>query len=341
MKVTSLRRANAQRLPYPGTVADFSTVRPLGPSVVDGAWPAGDHGRVTRQDRIVAPRSALEAYLERLETERGLSPHTVSAYRRDVEQFLTFCERLGTSTLADIDRRTTRRFLAQLSTRGYAGRSIARKLSAVRTFLGDAATRGLIAANPAAGVVQPKKPATLPKSLPATGLAEALDRIDGGDPVGLRDRALLELLYATGMRVSEAAALVVGDVSSSDFLRVMGKGGRERVVPVGLPAARALAAYLDRGRPALVGAGAGEALWVGVRGGALDSRGIRRIVRRRAGTFPHALRHSFATHMLEGGADLRAVQELLGHIELATTQIYTSVARRHLKATYERSHPRA
>jgi integrase/recombinase XerC len=288
-----------------------------------------------------AARVALGAYLDRLETERGLSPHTIAAYRRDLDQFLTFCERLGSTALEAVDRRTVRRFLAQLSTRGYAGRSIARKLSAVRAFLDDAATRGLIAVNPAAGVVQPKKPATLPKSLPAKSVAEALERIDDGDPAGLRDRAILELLYGTGMRVSELAALSVAEPVTGDFLRIRGKGDRERVVPIGRPAARAVAAYLEQGRPALVTAKAGNALWVGARGGPLDARGIRRVVRRRAGTFPHALRHSFATHMLEGGADLRAVQELLGHIELATTQIYTSVTRRHLKATYERSHPRA
>jgi integrase/recombinase XerC len=290
---------------------------------------------------VVAPRLATVEYLERLTNERGLSPHTVAAYRRDLDQFLVFSERSGIEDLRAVDRRTIRRFLAQLSTRRYARRSIARKLSAVRAFLADAAKRGLIAANPAEGIQQPKKPATLPKAVPARGIAEALERVDDGDAAGSRDRALLEVLYGTGLRVSEVASLTVGQVRDGDFIRVLGKGARERVVPIGRPAAKALAVYVSKGRPQLVTERAGDALWVGIRGGALDSRGIRRVVRRHTGTFPHALRHSFATHMLEGGADLRAVQELLGHVELATTQIYTSVTRRHLKATYERSHPRA
>ncbi len=289
----------------------------------------------------VPARPAAVEYLERLTNERGLSPHTVAAYRRDLDQFLTFCERLEIVSLPEIDRRTVRRFLAQLSTVRYARRSIARKLSSVRAFLADEARRGSIETNPAVGVQQPKKPGTLPKAIPARGIAEALDRIDDSDAVGARDLALLEVLYGTGLRVSEVVALTPAHVRDRDFLRVRGKGDRERIVPIGRPATRALASYLKHGRPALATERAGDSLWVGVRGGPLDSRGIRRIVRRRMGTFPHALRHSFATHMLEGGADLRAVQELLGHVELSTTQIYTSVTRRHLKATYERSHPRA
>jgi site-specific recombinase XerD len=286
-------------------------------------------------------RAAVAEYLDRLSTERGLSPHTIAAYRRDLDQFLTFCERLDLVRLDDIDRRSVRRFVAQLSTRRYARRSIARKLSSVRAFLADAARRGRIAANPAEGVGQPKRPSTLPKSIPARGIEAAIESVDDSSPVGLRDRALLELLYGTGLRVSEAASLTIHDAFDRDFVAIRGKGGRERVVPIGRPAAAAVAVYLRDGRPRLATGDAGDALWVGVRGGALDTRGIRRVVRRRVGTFPHALRHSFATHMLERGADLRAVQELLGHIELGTTQIYTSVTRRHLKATYERSHPRA
>jgi integrase/recombinase XerC len=151
----------------------------------------------------------------------------------------------------------------------------------------------------------------------------------------------LEVLYGTGMRVSEAAALEVGDVERVDLVRVRGKGDAERVVPLAGEARTATDRYLAAGRPALAGPGSGSALWLGSRGGPLDTRGIRRAVRRRLGTFPHALRHSFATHLLDGGADLRTVQELLGHIELGTTQIYTSVTLRRLEAIYERSHPRA
>ena len=283
---------------------------------------------------------AVADFVHRIEIERGLSPHTVAAYCRDLEQFVEFCERLGTDRLDGVNRRAIRRYMAQLSTRGYSRRSIARKISSIRSFFADAASRGLLPANPAEGVRQPRRPASLPKALPQQGLANSLDAVVGGSPVDLRDRAILELLYSSGLRVSELASLQVGDVGA-DMVRVLGKGGKERVVPVGRAAREAIAGYLENARPLLAGEQAYSALWVGVRGGPLDARGVRRVVQKRLGTFPHALRHSFATHLLEGGADLRTVQEMLGHVELATTQIYTAVSRRHLKSTYERSHPRA
>lgn len=280
-------------------------------------------------------------FVHRIEVERGLSPHTIAAYQRDLDQFIEFCERMGHVFAHDVKRRTIRRYMSHLTTRGYSRRSIARKVSAVRSFFNDAARRGLVPANPAEGVHQPKRPAPLPKALPTRGLADLLDGIVGDDPVALRDRAILELLYASGVRVSELASLQVGDVGSRDLLRVVGKGGKTRMVPINRQARRAVMAYVADGRPKLAGDQAHSALWVGVRGGPLDTRGVRRVVQKRLGTFPHALRHSFATHLLEGGADLRSVQELLGHVELATTQIYTSISRRHLRSTYERSHPRA
>jgi len=280
-------------------------------------------------------------YLQRLRAERGLSPHTVEAYRRDLSQFFDFCDRFGAGSVEEVDRRTVRRFLAHLATRGYARRSAARKASAVRAFFTDGAKRGIVFANPAAGVPSPKRRRTLPRALPAGALGAMLDAIEGDDPVDVRDRALLEVLYGTGLRVSEAASLQVRDVQGVELVRVRGKGDKERIVPLAGEARRALDRYLETGRPSLVGSATITALWVGVRGGPLDGRGVRRVVRHRLGTFPHALRHSFATHLLEGGADLRTVQELLGHVELGTTQIYTAVTRRHLEATYDRSHPRA
>lgn len=285
--------------------------------------------------------AAVAEYLVRLDAERGLASNTIDAYRRDLGQFTVLCDRLGVERLEDVDRRTFRRYLAQLTTLHYSRRSVARKASAVRSFLADAARRGLIPANPASGVPQPKRPGTLPKSLPAATLQRFLDDLDGTSPVDLRDRALLEVLYGTGLRVSELADMAVRDVEVVTFLRVRGKGGKDRAVPVGEQAARATRRYVEGGRPFLVGSGSGDALWLGVRGGRLSPRGIRRIVRDRLGTFPHALRHSYATHLLEGGADLRSVQDLLGHTELATTQLYTAVTREHLRNTYERSHPRA
>lgn len=282
---------------------------------------------------------AVGAYLARLAAERRLSPHTIEAYRRDLSQFFEFCDRQRIDTPAAIDRRHVRRFLAHLDTRGYARSSVARKASAVRAFFADANRRGDLPGNPAEGLGRPHPGGTLPRSLPARTVATALDAIDSHDPEDLRDRAILELLYATGLRVSELAALETADVSRSDRVRVTGKGGRVRVVPIGQPAQRALTRWLADGRSRM--AGETSVLFVGIRGGPLGVRGVRRVVQRRMGTFPHAIRHSFATHLLEGGADLRAVQELLGHVDLATTQLYTAVTREHLRRTYERSHPRA
>ncbi len=311
------------------------------PRVVDVGAGADDHRDVS-EPADSALTAAIHDFLGRLAGVRRLSPHTVDAYRRDLAQFATFCGRLGLTGVAGIDRRTLRRYLAQLTTRGYAPRSIARKASAVRGFLDDAVRQELIPANPSIGLARPKSPSTLPKALPQSAVGAALDGIDDPeDPVAMRDRALLEVLYGTGLRVSELAGLQVGDVPRGEFLRIRGKGSRQRDVPLAGAARRALDRYLAGARDALASPAAGSAVWVGIRGGALDARGIRRVVRRRLGTFPHALRHSFATHLLENGADLRSVQELLGHEELATTQIYTAVSRRHLRATYERSHPRA
>ncbi len=283
----------------------------------------------------------MEAYLDRARHHRRLSAHTVAAYRGDLAQFLAFCDRSGVASLADIDRRHVRRFLAHLDTRRYARRSIARKASAVRAFFADATRRGELPLNPADQVARPKRPTSLPHALPQRAVREMLEKIDGDDPVTLRDRALLEVLYATGLRVSEVSGMTVGDVHGADRVRVVGKGGTERVVPLGIPAQDSVSTYLRSARGRLVSAASGDALWLGQRGGPLGSRGVRRVVQRRAATFPHALRHSFATHLLEGGADLRAVQEMLGHRELGTTQLYTAVTRHHLRSTYERTHPRA
>jgi site-specific recombinase XerD len=285
-------------------------------------------------------RDHVEAYLARLTDQRRLSRHTIDAYRRDLAQFFDYCDRSGVGGIGAVDRLLARRYLAFLDTRGYSRRSIARKSSVVRVFYADAVTRGLVGANPLDGVRRPKLDRPLPHALPARGVAAAIESIDQASPEGLRDRALVETLYAAGLRVSELVSLTVDDVKG-DSVTVVGKGGKARLVPLGRPAQEALRRYLEIGRPALASKSAGRALWVGARGGALGARGARTVVARRVATFPHALRHSFATHLLEGGADLRTVQDLLGHTDLATTQIYTAVTRRHLRETYERSHPRA
>ena len=309
--------------------------------VVDLVALGDEHDGVTNTDVVPGwANSEVSRYLTRIRTQRRLSPHTVDAYQRDLRQFLLFCDREKVAALADIDRRLLRRYLAHLDAQGYARASSNRKVSAIRTFLADLAKRGELEANPAAYLARPKQSHRLPKALPQRAMDPIFASLNGTDPVDLRDRAIFEMLYATGMRVSELASMTTSHVGR-DTIQIVGKGQQERVIPVGRPAQAAVQRYLQAGRPALVRPEAGDALWVGVRGGSMDSRGIRRIVRVRAGTFPHALRHSFATHLLEGGADLRAVQELLGHVELGTTQIYTSITRDHLKATYERSHPRA
>jgi integrase/recombinase XerD len=285
--------------------------------------------------------SLVASFLDRLSAERGLSANTIAAYRRDLAQFFDFCDRLGVDSVSAVDRRAVRRFQAHLVTRRYAPASISRKVSAVRSFYRDAARRADVGADPAAGLPPRKRPVRLPKAIASRRLGEMLDGVVGEMPADIRDRAILEMLYGTGLRVSELAGLQVDDVRGVDLVRVDGKGGKERVVPLAGQARAWVERYVIDARPALATPASGGYLWVGSRGGALGPRGVRRVVRARLGTFPHALRHSFATHLLEGGADLRTVQELLGHIELATTQTYTAVSRSHLKAAYERSHPRA
>lgn len=286
-------------------------------------------------------RSDVEGYIARLESQRAFAANSVIAYTSDLRQFFDFLDRRAVSSIAAIDRRDVRAFLAHLDSLGYARRSVARKASAVRSFLADALHRGDLPTNPTDGVSRPKAHGTLPKALTQRTTATLLDGIDGDEPRDLRDRAILETLYASGIRVSELTGLEVADVDGRDRIVVRGKGGRDRVVPLGAQARRSIARYLKSGRPALVQNRMTTALWIGGRGTDMEPRSIRRVVRTRAGTFPHALRHSFATHLLEGGADLTSVQQLLGHVELGTTQIYTAVTRNHLRDTYERSHPRA
>lgn len=285
--------------------------------------------------------AGLENYLSRLESQRGLSANTVVAYRRDLKQFFAYLDLRGIDSPAQFDRKVIRGFLGSLDDLGYARRSVARKTSAIRAYFTDCVKRGTLDANPAAGLARPKTPRTLPQALSRRDTTTILDSIDGDDPKSLRDRAVLETLYATGLRVSELASLEVDTVLGRDRLVVKGKGGRDRVIPIGVHARDAIERYLRAGRPALVKGRATAALWIGGRGADMSTRTLRRLVRARAGTFPHALRHTFATHLLEGGADLSTVQQLLGHVELGTTQIYTSLTRRHVRDTYERSHPRA
>ncbi len=293
----------------------------------------------------------IEEFLRHLALERRLSPHTVSGYRGDVLGLATFLAR-GGHTLSTATYPVLRRWLAHLATRGYARSSVARKAASVRSLYRFLARRRLVASNPASLLTPPRVPRLLPAVLKQGEAAALVEAPEGGDPRALRDRAVLELLYATGVRVAEVAAL---DVDGVDLerrrVRVLGKGGSEREVPLGDAAADAVALYLSEGRPPFAGRAGTEdrrALLFNRRGKRMTPRDIRAVVEQyRRGVLagrrasPHTLRHSFATHLMEGGADIRAVQELLGHASLATTQRYTHVSRGRLFRAYRDSHPRA
>jgi len=255
----------------------------------------------------------------------------------------------GWASSRDLDPRAVtyrdlRLFAGVVSERGAMKSTVARKLAAIRTFYRQLVERGELEANPAELVASPKKDAYLPKVLKPEEVADLLDRIPGSTPLDLRDRALLELAYAAGLRAEELVNLDVGSLDpDAEEVRVEGKGGRTRVVPVGEHAWRALDRYLERGRGALA-CGESDALFLSKSGRRLSTSDVRRRLRlqtRRAGVSPHTLRHSFATHLLEGGADLRTIQELLGHSSISTTQTYTRVESKRLKKAYARSHPRA
>ncbi len=294
--------------------------------------------------------AAHEAFVTHLSGERNLSPHTVRAYAADVASLLDHAARRSVDDVADLDVRVLRSWLARLRTQGASRASLARRAAAARAFTAWAVRRGRLARDPGALLGTPRAQRRLPTVL-SPEEAVAVLGVAGGDvtPVGRRDAAVLELLYASGVRVSELCGLDVDDVDfARRTVRVLGKGAKERTAPIGLPAARALEAWLRHGRPALATPRSGPALFLGVRGGRLDVRTARRVVHQRLAAAPgvpdvgpHGWRHTAATHLLEGGADLRSVQELLGHATLATTQIYTHVSIERLRATYDRAHPRA
>jgi len=302
---------------------------------------------------VTAPRDPwrIDGFLEQLEWERNLAPRTQAAYRREVGRFASFAEgELGRPEPAAVETGDVRAFVAHLHSLGLSARSIQRALAALRTYFRFLTAEGVVGSNPAAAVPNPRTPRTLPDTVPATALAELFEAFPD-TPAGRRDRAILELLYGSGLRVSELVGLDLGDVDRGQrLLRVRGKGRKERIVPFGGKAAEALTAYLPD-RAAWRRAAArhdGDPLFVNQRGGRLTDRSVRRIVdaavRRVASLHrlhPHSLRHAFATHLLEAGMDLRAIQELLGHASLATTQVYTSVDLERLMAVYRKSHPKA
>lgn len=296
--------------------------------------------------------AALDGFARHLAAERNHSVHTVRAYTGDVAGLLDHLRRLGHSDLGGLDVRVLRSWLARQRSQGRSRATLARRGSAARAFTAWAYRQGLVETDPGARLALPGAQRVLPGVLRAEdmrALLSAAGEAAGDDPVGLRDRAVLELLYATGIRVGELAGLDVDDVDGERrVVRVLGKGRRERSVPYGVPAAEAVRDWLASGRPRLAAPAAGGALFVGVRGARLGVRAAREIVYRRLRAIPgtpesgpHGLRHTAATHLLEGGADLRSVQELLGHASLATTQVYTHVSVDRLRRAYEQAHPRA
>lgn len=316
--------------------------------------------------------AALAAFDRHLAAERGLSPHTVRAYLGDISALLSYAVDDQCTKLTEIDVSLLRAWLGSQHRAGQARSTIARRVAAARSFTAYAHRRGWLPSDPGAQLGSPKVRRHLPQVLaqeqvaavlgppgrPVPGSAGAPERA-GADPgavaraVSLRDTAIMELLYATGIRVSELCGLDLGDLDTGRrTIRVLGKGNKERVVPVGIPAVKAVEDWLERGRPIVAAArrdGSGRAMFLGAKGGRIDPRTARRVVHARiAGarqsvpdTSPHGLRHSAATHLLEGGADLRSVQEMLGHASLATTQIYTHVSIDRLISVYRQAHPRA
>lgn len=316
-------------------------------------------------------REQLKAFLEYLELNRNASAHTVRAYDSDLSQFLDAMARARQRKVselvpADLDSLSIRAFMSDLHARGNARASAARKLTAVRTFCRYLRREGLIADDPSALVGAPKREQKLPAHLDVAEMDRLLSMPDASTPLGRRDRAILELFYASGLRLSELVGLDLDDINlSSRMVRVLGKGRKERIVPFNHAAEKALRAWLadcarfapdssPSGRASRGAQKAGrqgrrrEPLFVNYQGGRLSTRSVDRLVKRyvamcstRFGISPHALRHSFATHLLQRGADLRAIQELLGHARLSTTQRYTHVNTAELIETYRKAHPRA
>ena len=299
--------------------------------------------------------SQVERFLDHLLVERGLSGHTIAAYRRDLARYAAF---LGAREVTDARAVTDRHVAAHVAAvsastygegKAYRASSVVRALSSVRAFHRFLMREGVVERDPTAGVIRPKLPRRLPKPLSVEDVTRLLAQPNASTPQGARDRAVLETLYGAGVRISELVGLDVDDVDLEEgSVRVLGKGSKERDVPLGRYARDAIGAYLTRVRPQIATPRSRSALFLNLRGGRLTRQGCAGILARHASAAridkdvsPHVLRHSFATHLLEGGADVRVVQELLGHASVATTQVYTLVTKEHLREVYLTSHPRA
>jgi integrase/recombinase XerC len=299
------------------------------------------------------PSDPVKDFARHLGAERGQSLHTQRAYVGDLRNLMTFAFDRGITDLSEVKLSDLRSWLAHQAERGAARSTLARRAASARAFLRWATRTGVIDADPSLRLVATQRVKTLPGVLKQDEISAVLDvaavAADDQDAIHLRDRAMLELLYASGIRVGELVGLDLDDLDfGSNLVRVMGKGAKERTVPFGGPAANALQGWLRLGRAQVITAGSGPALFLGRRGGRVDPRQVRRAVHQvlqhvpdAPDVGPHGLRHSAATHLLEGGADLRSVQEMLGHASLATTQIYTHISVERLRRSYQQAHPRA
>lgn len=302
---------------------------------------------------LIQSRESIEKlvhnYIRYLEVERHASPYTVRNYTHDLRHFLQFLNMENVATLEEVDRYLLRRYIATLQEQGFEKSSVSRKLSALRSFYGYLMQQNFISSNPLLTVSSPKLEKRLPSFLSSDEVAQLLETPDTITPQGQRDRAMLEFLYASGLRVSEIVGLDLVSVNiEAREIRVWGKGTKERMVLIGKPAASALDIYLREGRRQLLGNSRTEALFINRYGKRLSGRSLQKAISRYAlaagldkRVFPHMVRHSFATHLLDGGADLRVVQELLGHANLSTTQIYTHVTQSQARKVYLAAHPRA
>jgi len=292
-------------------------------------------------------------FLGYLELERGLSRNTLEAYRSDLQQFGEFLARRGLDPL-EVQTTDLAAFVSELASgsperRAAAPATLQRKIACLRSFYRHLRREQVLDRDPASELRAPRSRARLPKVLSRDEVARLLEQPKGGGPAALRDRALLETMYACGLRASEAIGLELSELDLQDgILRARGKGSKERIVPVGSKAIEALSAYVERGRPALVGTRPERRVFVNLRGGGLSRQGLYKIVRRHARSAgleqrmsPHTLRHTFATHLLSGGCDLRSLQEMLGHADIGTTQIYTHLSTERLRDVYFEAHPRA
>ena len=299
---------------------------------------------------VDAVRALMEEYLSHLRVERGSSPLTVSAYTTDLCDYASFLDGRGVGDADDVDRACVVAYEADLVDRGYATSSVDRRVSVIKGFHRFLVREGYARRNPTDTLQLPKPPERLPDVLSASQVGAMLAACTGDGPPEMRNRAILEVLYGCGLRVSECTGLDLGDcIIEEGYLRVVGKGGKERISPISGAALEALGAYLERARPALAKpyAKPTAAVFLNARGGRLTRQSVHAIVADAgrlvgvANLHPHTLRHSFATHMLEGGADLRVIQEILGHSDISTTQVYTHVSRTHIREEYLSAHPRA